>query len=139
MTATAASIGYSTLLKKGDGGSPEAFTDYGLEITSIDVTGVSRSAIDATHMASPNGYTEMIFGIKTQKPFNVEVNWVPTNTAAYQALLEGSAGNWRVQFPDNSTVTVYAGITDVSPATATPDGKLSCAFTFTPSGKATWA
>ena len=139
MAETQAIVGYGVVLKKETAPSAGTYADYGLEITSAAPPGMSRSAIDATHMASPDGYKEMIFGLKETKPFNIEVNWNPANTGAYQALMEGDALNWQILFPDNSTATVKAGITDVSPAAATPDGKLSCTFTFTPTGKATWA
>ena len=136
---SAAAIGLNTILKKGDGGSPEAFTDYGLEVTSVSGVGFSRAPINATHMQSANGYEEFIFGIKTNKPFTVEVNWVPSNTGAYQTLMEGSQGNWQFLFPNGSSVTVTAGINDVAIGALTPDGKMSATFSFTPSGKPTWA
>lgn len=139
MTDTAAAIAFDCILKKGNGGSPEAFTDYGLEVTSIDGVGFTRAAIDATHMQSANGYTEMIFGLKTNKPFTVGVNLIPSSIGAIQTLLEGAKGNWQVLFPDNSSVTFGAGITDFSVGSLTPDGKMTATIGFTPSGKPTWA
>jgi hypothetical protein len=139
MADTAARVGYGVILKKGDGGSPEAYTDYGLEVTSVSGVGFSRSAIDATHMQSADGYVEFIHGLKTTKPITVELNWLATNTASIQALLEGAKGNWRVQFPDNSTMTFKAAITDFDLGSVTPDGKMTASMVFTPSGKATLA
>lgn len=137
--ASQASIAYNTILKKGDGGSPETFTDYGLEVTGVNGIGFSRTAIDATHMQSANGYQEFIFGLKQNKPVTVEINYLPANTGAIQTLLEGAQGNWRVQFPDNSTVTFTAGIQDFALGNMTPDGKMSATVIFQPSGKPTWA
>lgn len=138
MAATAAAIAYSTILKKGDGGTPETFTDYGLEVTTIDGLGFSRSAIDATHLQSDNGYSEFIHGIKTAKPFTAECNLVPSTVDNIQTLLEGAKGNWQILFPDNSYVTFAAGITDCTIGGMTPDGKMTMTIGFTPSGKPTW-
>jgi hypothetical protein len=137
--ASAAAIAYSTILKKGDGGLPESFTDYGLEINSVGGLGMSRAAIGATHMQSANGYEEFIFGLKTNKPFTVEINWLPSMTGAIQAILEGAQGNWQVLFADNSNVTFTAGINDFAVGSLTPDGKMTATLSFTPSGKPTWA
>lgn len=137
--ASTATIAYNTILKKGDGASPEVFTDYGLEVTGVNGVGFSRTAIDATHMQSANGYQEFIFGLKQNKPVTVEINWLPSGTGAIQTLMEGAQSNWRIQFPDNSSVTFYAGISDFALGGLTPDGKMSASFVLTASGKPTWA
>ena len=137
--ASAAAIGFNTILKKGDGGSPEAFTDYGLEVLAVNGVGFTRTAIDATHMQSANGYQEFIFGLKQQKPFTVEVNWLASTVGAIQTLLEGAQGNWQILFPDNSNVTFTAGVQDLAIGSVTPDGKMTATLSFQPSGKPTWA
>ncbi len=138
---SAARIGYSTILKKGDGGSPETFSDYGFEILSIDGIGFTREAIDATHMQSANGYREFVPGLKTQSPISLEVHWIAANTGAIQTLVEASSpgGNWQVLFPDNSKVTFSAFITSFKKGSDTPEGKLTATVEFTPSGQPTWA
>jgi predicted secreted protein len=135
---TAAIIAYDTILKK-ETSTPGTYTDYGLEITSVNGIGFSRDAIDATHMQSANGYREMIFGLKQAKPMTFEVNLVPSGVGALQTITEGSVANWQVLFPDNSTVTFAAGMTDFDVGAMTPEGKLSASFVLTPSGKPTWA
>lgn len=137
---SAAKIAYSTILKKGDGGSPEAFTDYGWEITSIDGVAITREAIDATHMQSADGYREFIGGLKTQSPFTVEIAFIPANSGAVQTLLEATSpnGNWQI-LVDTSTVTFSAMISSFSVGALTPEGKMTATVQFTPSGKPTWA
>lgn len=137
---SAATIGYNTILKKGDGGSPEAFTDYGWEITSIDGVSISREAIDATHLQSASGYREFIGGLKTQAPFTVEFNFIPANAGAVQTLLEASSplGNWQILVA-SSTVTFSAMISSFSVGALTPDGKMTATVQFTPSGAPVWA
>ena len=139
MPATAAAVGFGVILKKGDGGSPEAFTDYGLEVTSVNGIGVSRSSQDATHMASPGGYAEFIHGIKTAKAVTIGFNLVPSSSTAMQSIVEGSKGNWRVQFPDNTTLTFTAGMTDFDIGDLSPDAKMTGTCVLTPSGAYAWA
>lgn len=140
MAATEASTGYGIILKAGNGGTPtETFADFGLEITSVGAPGVSRSKQEATHMQSPNGYAEFVYGIKTTKDVAVTFNWVPANTATIVAAIEGGKKNWQIVFPDNTTATVAAAITDLDISGLTPDGKMEATATFGPSGKANWA
>lgn len=139
MPETQADVGYGIILKRGDGATPEVFTDFGLELTSITPPGVSRSTQDATHMQSPDGYTELIMGLKTTKPFNAEFNYIPDNTQDVIDAIEDGIGNWQIVFRSGATCTVAAGISDFAPTGLTPDGKMTASGTFSPSGKATWA
>lgn len=139
MARTQASVGTGIVLKKGNGATPEVFTDWGLEIVTVGLPGVSRNTADATHMQSPDGYTELVFGLKTTKPFTAEVNFIPANADDLAAALDSALGNWRFSFPDGSTCTVGAGVTDFDISGLTPDGKMGASLVFTPSGKATWA
>ena len=138
---SAAKIAYNTILKKGDGGSPESFTDYGWEVNSVDGVGFSREAIDATHMQSAGGYHEFIPGLKTNAPVTVEINWIGSGTGAIQTLMEASSplGNWQIQFPDSSTVTFSAFITSFKLGGLSPDAKMTATVEFTPSGAPAWA
>jgi hypothetical protein len=72
----------------------------------------------------------MIFGLKQQKPFTVESIWCRRASGRCRRSLEGAAGNWQMLFPDNSTVTFAAGITDFSVGAMTPEGKLSATIGF---------
>jgi hypothetical protein len=138
MVDTAADTGFGVILKK-ETSTPGTYTDYGLEIVSVNGIGFSRSSIDATHMASPDEYAEFIHGLRTTKPMTVGFNWVPSGTGALQTILDGAKANYQVQFPDNSTMTVKAALTDFDAGGLTPDGKMEGTAIFTPSGKATWA
>jgi hypothetical protein len=108
-------------------------------MTSVNGIGFSRDAIDATHMQSANGYREMIFGLKQAKPMTFEFNLVPSGVGALQTITEGSASNWQVLFPDNSSLTFACRHDRLRRRAMTPEGKLSASFVLTPSGKPTWA
>lgn len=140
MAETQAAVAFGIILKKGGAAISDTYTDYGWEITSITPPGFSRAAIGATHMASPNGWSEAIMsGIKEQKPFTVELNWIVANTAALKTLTTGSMAWWQVLFPDGSSVKAKLGISDFSPGALTPDGKMSASVELTPTGEPTWA
>lgn len=139
MTDTAADVWYGTILKKETAPSSGTYSDFGLEITNVSAPGISRSAIDATHMQSPSQYTEMIFGTMTTKPITIEFNLVPSGVGTLKTAVETGKVNWQVVFPDTSSVTFAAGITDLDIAAGGPDGKMTGSLTLTPSGVPTWA
>lgn len=141
MAATDADIAFGVVLKKGGAAIGDAYTDWGLEITDATAPGFTRAAIDATHMASPDGWGEVIMsGIKTQKPFTVEFNWIVANTGTIKTAMEAAAMvYWKFEFPDGSSVITKAGISDFSPGSMTPDGKMSGSAEMTPTGEPTWA
>lgn len=141
MAATEAEISFGVVLKKGGATVDAAYTDYGLEITNATAPGWTREAVPATHMASPNGWAEVIMsGVKSQKPFTVEFNWLPANTGAIKTDFAAAAMSfWKYEFPDGSSVASLMGVSDFSPGPMTPEGKMSGSAEFTPSGEPTWA
>lgn len=140
MAETEADVAFGVILKQGGALIGSAYNDFGLEITNITPPGVTRAAIDATHMASPNGYGEIIMSaIKTQKPFAVEFNWIVANTGDVKTAMEGDMTWWAIEFPDGSSVKTKLGVSDFSPGSLTPDGKMTASAEFTPSGEPTWA
>lgn len=141
MAATEAEISLGVVLKKGTTAIDGAYTDFGLEITNATAPGWTRAANDATHMASPNGWGEVIMsGIKQQKPFTVEFNWIVGDTGDVKTAMEADdMVYWKIEFPDNSSVITKAGISDFSPGGMDPAGKMTGSCEFTPSGEPTWA
>ena len=73
MAETQAQIAYLTLLKMGNGASPEIFTTIA-EVKSINGFGFSASEVNATHMESPNGYEEFVSGLKTGDILTIRMN-----------------------------------------------------------------
>jgi hypothetical protein len=141
MAATAAEASFGVVLKKGGANIGDAYSDWGLEITDATPPGWTREAIDATHHASPDGWGEVIMsGVKRQKPFTLEVNWIIANTGTIKTELEAtSMVYWKFEFPDGSSVITKAGISDFSPGAQPVDGKMTASLEFTPTGEPTWA
>lgn len=141
MAETQADIAFGVILKKGGALIGDAYSDWGLEITNAVAPGWTREAIDATHHASPDGWAEVIMsGVKKQKPFTVEFNWIASATGTIKTAFEASSlVFWKIEFPDGSSVTTKAGVSDFSPGGMTPDGKMTGSVEFSPSGEPTWA
>ena len=140
MAETQAEVAFGVILKQGGALIGSAYSDYGLEITSITPPGFTRAAIGATHMASPDGWGETIMSsIKEQKPFSVEFNWIVGNTGDVKTAMEGVMTFWSIEFADGSSVKTKLGVSDFSPGSLTPDGKMTASAEFTPSGEPTWA
>lgn len=142
MAETAADAAFGVILKRGGALIGDAYTDWGLEITNVTAPGWTREAIDATHHQSPNGWGEIIMsGVKRQKPFTVEFNWIASNTGSVKTAFEvEDTVYWSIEFPDGSSVKTKMGISDFSPGDGmTPDGKMTGSAEFTPSGEPTWA
>jgi len=142
MAETQADVAFGVILKKGGAIIGDAYTDFGLEITNITAPGWTREAMDASHHQSPNGWGEIIMsGLKRQKPFTVEFNWIAENTGAVKTAFEAAALSfWKIEFPDGSSVITKMGVSDFSPGDGmTPDGKMTGSAEFTPSGEPTWA
>lgn len=139
---TSAIPGYGTLLKKGDGGTPETFSTI-LEVTKLNAPKLSLKEEDATSHGS-NGWEEVIGTIIKGDDISVECNWVPTDptqnatTGVLAALLNRSKGNWKLVLPNASQTTfTFAAIVKSFEGDAPVDGKLKCSFTLKPSGQMT--
>ena len=63
-----ARAGIGVTLEVSDGASPATWATVG-NVTQLSAGGISIATLDATHLASPNMYTEMIPGLKTSSPW----------------------------------------------------------------------
>ena len=73
---TGASAGKKVRIKRGDGGSPEAFTNIA-EVTSIGEFRISKDMLEATHLES--AMREFIYGLKSGGQLPIECNFLPTD------------------------------------------------------------
>ena len=86
--STSAFIGSQTLLKIGDGASPEVFTTIG-EVVSIGDLGQENDLVEATHMLSTA--KEYIYGLPDGVELPVVCNYLPTNAQQVAALAAQAA------------------------------------------------
>ncbi len=103
--ATLAESNYGTLLKVGDGDTPEEFAVIG-EVVTIDPPEIMAEAVEATNHSS-GGWREFIpSGLKEISEFTATINFVATAVDnLYTDLIAGNLRNYKIEFPDDGTTT----------------------------------
>jgi len=115
-TTSQAMIGLGTLIKYDQGEG--SFVDIA-EVHSISGPNITAEIIDCTHMDSPNGYEELLPGIKTGGEVTIEVGYIPDNTT-HQALKtkmdNRELTDFKIVFPNTAEteMTFSAYITGLS-------------------------
>lgn len=100
---TQAISGYGTLLKRGDGGSPETFTTVG-EVRSIAGPSMETDEADVTtHSSAASGaFREFIMTLIDAGNVEFETNYVPTDpthVGIRQDFLARTKRNWQIVLP----------------------------------------
>lgn len=138
MTATAADTGFGTTFAYDSGGG--SYVSLG-ELTAVSPPNMTRETVDATHMGSTSGFREHIGGMRDGGEASVTINYVPSGTS-YDALkaniLSDTAVNYKITFPDSSTVIFSALITELGTEIPMAD-KMSCSAKFKVTGVPTWS
>lgn len=130
---------HGTLIKVGDGGTPENFTAIA-ELKDIDGPNLDR----AVHAADSHTSTwrEVVPGFRDGQEVTFDVNLIPTDpthdplTGLVYLWNAGTKRNFQLVFPDvgNTTWQFGAFVTNVSP-TAQVDGILIASITLRVSGE----
>lgn len=143
MSASTATLGFGTLLKKGDGGTPEIFTTI-FEVIEIGEIAAKADFVEVTHMESPNSFKEYIQGLKDGGSISFKVNFIAGN-ATHTGLVDdqdaGTSRNWKIVLPasqSNATFSFSGAVESFSVSPAL-DNKISCSFSIKVSGKITLA
>lgn len=137
---TGAISGYGTLLKLGDGGSPEAFAT----IAEVgDLKGPKRKAetIEVTSHSSPGGAKEFIPTLLDNGEVTFDVNLIPTDsthsaaTGLESILAARSLRNFRMVLPNvQHTTYAFAAYVTGFEIAAPVGGKLTASLTLKISG-----
>ncbi|MYS34933.1 MULTISPECIES: phage tail tube protein [unclassified Streptomyces] len=132
--------GFGTILKRGDGETPEVFTAIA-NITGIEDGGRSRNTIDVTAHDSPDQYMEFVGGLIDPGEVTADVNYDPAVHDVLEADLEDKdPRNYQIVFPDTDATTFsFAAVMTGLSKSAPYDNKLSASLTFKVSGKPTIA
>lgn len=147
MAATNALIGYGVHLARGDGASPEVFTNLA-EVIDLSAPSMTKDSVEATHTDSPDSFREFIPGLKDGGEFTAVCNFLPSNAtqdntsggALNDFINETTTRNWRISFPGSPTVTwtfkaVITGYEAVTPI----DDRMTLNLTFKVAGAPTIA
>lgn len=137
---------FGTLLKMGDGQSPEVFTTIA-EIRSISGPSFQADVLDATVHNTATPWREFISGLLDGGEIQMELNFIPTgatHTAAASggllyAFRNREQANYQLVFPDsgNTTWTIPALVTGFE-MSADPAEILSASVTFKVNGAPTF-
>lgn len=133
MSETQADIGYNSTfgMAEAQAGPFPALA----EVTSITPPGLSRDAINATHLKSPEQFEEFIAGIKKAGEAKMVLNFTP---AVYQTLVAAfDAGKqWcQIGWPDGSTTLTFLAVITGLDAGELNNDKMTATLTVKPSGK----
>jgi predicted secreted protein len=107
---TNALASYSTLLKIGDGGGPEAFTTIA-EVKDISGPALALATEDVTSHSSSGAWREFIATLKDAGEVTFTVNFIPTTaTQSYTSGLlrdynNRTKRNFQLVFPDGGSTT----------------------------------
>lgn len=111
--ATAAISGYGTLLKRGDGGSPETFSTVG-EVRSMSGPSMETDEIDVTthSSAAAGAFKEFIMGLIDAGSIDFDTNYVPsdpTHIGLRNDFLNRTKRNWQIVLPGAIQTISFAG------------------------------
>lgn len=138
--------GIGTLLKLGDGGSPETFSTIS-EVTELSGPSLEKETVEVTShdtKANASSYKEYIEGVKDGGEVSLTLNFIPTDSthgptngllAEYES---GGTTNYKIVFPDSgsTTWTIPAICTGFEPEEPI-DGQLTADVTLKVDGKPT--
>lgn len=150
MAETGATSGYGAVIGLSNDGTPAVFTPIA-EVVAITPPGLSRTMIDATHLASPDNCREFIGGLIDSGEFSIDINFILTDSTQadlianlHQTTAANVMRTYRIALPDKvtgttatfSTTTVSAGaVNTTEPVKFTSTGILPTPLT----GRVYWA
>ena len=105
--ATIATHGIGTLLKRGDGGSPETFTSIA-QIMDVQAVALSRDTIEITNMSSPNSAKEYMASLIDGGELSIEAVWIADDAqqgGLRTDFIAGTVRNFKVVLPDPGATT----------------------------------
>lgn len=129
---------HGTLLKRGDGASPEVFATIA-EVMNISGPGTQADAIEVTHQESIESFREYIGGMKDGGEISFELNFLPANATQGTAGLFGRVGekdNYQLLLPTSPAYKLtMAAIVTAYEVNADMAEQLKASITLKVSGK----
>lgn len=141
--ATLAISAFGTLVKIGDGGSPENFTTVA-ELAKIDGPNMQANTIDVTVHNSGSPWRRFISGLIDGGELKLTINFVPQNaTHNYSAgllsdFVNRAKRNFQLVFPEGTTWLLPTIITSFQ-TTSDPAGALTASVALKINGTPTLA
>jgi len=142
---TAAISSFGTLLKKGDGGTPETFTTIA-EVLDVSGPELGLDTEEATNQGSTGGWEEHIGSILRSGLVTFSVQYVPTGathnatTGLIADMVNRTRRNFQLVFPNGvSTTWSFAALVTKFAPKAPVKGKLTADVTLKLTGQPTLA
>lgn len=132
--ATNVTTGYNTTFGI-EGTTPGTYSAVA-EVTSVTPPNISRDAVEATHLTSPEQWREFIAGLKDGGEVSIEMNWIPSATDVIVAALDAGKDNYQIVFP-NGVKWSFAAICTAFEPSSPLDDRMTASATFKVSGKPT--
>jgi len=132
MPETEADIGFDSSFGI-EGGTPDQF-DILAEVVSIQPLGMTRDAVEATHLKSPEGWKEFIAGLKDGGEAVIGLNYKPAHNGALVTAFEAGKGRFQITFPNGMTMTFTGIVTAFEPGELNGD-KMTASLKIKCSGK----
>jgi predicted secreted protein len=129
-----------TLLKRGDGASPETFTAIA-KADNLQGPGLKRAMIDVTALDTATSYDEFVAGIKSGGEVSIDLFFMPDDPGHQHLLTDfdnGTLRNFQLYFPSATPITwsFAAYVFDYQPKAAIKSA-LTAAVKFKISGQPT--
>lgn len=108
--ASLAVSAFGTLLKIGDGASPEVFTTVA-ELRTISGPTLTAETIDVTTHNTPTPFRRYISGLLDGGEVTFDINFIPTDathgysTGLLKDMTDRTRRNFQIIFPDTGTTT----------------------------------
>lgn len=133
-------FGFGTLLKVGDGASPEVFTSVAEVIGPITGPGIGVDSVEVTDTESPNTHREYIPGLVDAGEISFDMNFLPQDSTQDEtngliSLAQArTTKNFQIVYSDtsNSTWAITGFITSLEPTAPIDDrATMSCTIKIT--------
>lgn len=142
MPETTGKTGLGTIVKLGDGASPETFATIA-NVVSIEGGGFTLELVDATHLGSPNYLREWLPSLRSAQAWNMNVQYDPTHAThdATTGFKYAQDNRRRTGMQIDMSGAGFAKVlhaegyfTEVGNVSMTVDGLMSQTVTFQPTG-----
>lgn len=136
MAASAATSGFGATFSYLST-DPSTYTDLA-EVLSVTPPSISVETVDATHMASDDGFREFIAALKDGGECAVTMNYVEASATLLQTLVLAGLETFKITLAGGSTL-IFSGIpTSFAIDEVVIDDKMTMSFAIKVSGKPTY-
>lgn len=137
MAATAATSGFGATVDYLSA-DPSTYSTIG-ELLSVTPPPKSRDTIEATHMASPDGFREYIGGLRDGGESTLTFNYTEAGATLLETLFAADAETFKITLAGSSTVIFTAIVTEVALDDVVVDDKMGMSMTLKVTGKPVYA